>query len=747
MKRRYLIGPVSGRFAADHLSTLRTTGACLTFGGDGTDISFAPGESLAELTSRLPSDWRPDAILLHLGYTVLPTGFSHATVPLIGYAPDWQLHWHYYRKLASHFDCLWMDFQGAELFRSSGIANVRAIIPFGRPVENFPTAVAMERDIDLLWVGNFNPVIHRERHRWVKRVAKLGENHRVFIASTLDPVRYRPLLRRSRTAFLPTFHGGWDGLVPEAMAAGAVVFRDADLGRGTGPLQVDRDYLAFDDENLETVIESLLHDEPRRQAMATEISVRTAEFSTPSMWSKAEALLDDEWDKLATAAMLRQSAAANKEDWELQHWQHLTSWKWFPSGSFCPADSSAELALAIRNAWRKDRVENCIDVLRTLSTRADIGFAASLHLAEILAGQGSSDEAIRLISALQEQLANAETLPSEVFGFGSLTPGFNPFRVEWERTGFTHANDHHAEMHAKRQLLRGRCEWLLGKLSRDPLRIGQAATIAPELTSIVKAAAVALAKSGSAADALRCFERASSADPFDAKLTLELESLLKKQGAGADLDRVGRQQELLKKAMSDPVASTSAKQRPATALKRQRVTLTMIVRNEEVNLAACLDSVRDLVDQIVVVDTGSTDRTMEIAVQSGAQVVQFPWCDDFAAARNRAIEAAHGEWILWLDADERLNPTNRMKARHLFEGLRNENVAYLFAPVVSIARPIGIDNRGGSSSFIQKSARRSLGIPHPRADPIVRSPHGCAGPYNRDCYRSSRIRRPGIAES
>jgi O-antigen biosynthesis protein len=72
------------------------------------------------------------------------------------------------------------------------------------------------------------------------------------------------------------------------------------------------------------------------------------------------------------------------------------------------------------------------------------------------------------------------------------------------------------------------------------------------------------------------------------------------------------------------------------------------------------------VDEIIVVDTGSSDRTKEIAAEHGARVFDFPWCDNFAAARNEAIRHASGQWIFWLDADEYLDEGTNKGARHLF---------------------------------------------------------------------------------
>ncbi len=103
----------------------------------------------------------------------------------------------------------------------------------------------------------------------------------------------------------------------------------------------------------------------------------------------------------------------------------------------------------------------------------------------------------------------------------------------------------------------------------------------------------------------------------------------------------------------------------------------MIVKNEEHNLPACLGSIRDLVDEMIVVDTGSTDRTREIAARFGARVHDFAWVDDFSAARNESKRLATGEWIFWLDADEHLDEENRQKLRVLFAGLKDENAAFV----------------------------------------------------------------------
>jgi tetratricopeptide (TPR) repeat protein len=103
----------------------------------------------------------------------------------------------------------------------------------------------------------------------------------------------------------------------------------------------------------------------------------------------------------------------------------------------------------------------------------------------------------------------------------------------------------------------------------------------------------------------------------------------------------------------------------------------MIVKDEEAHLPSCLSSVADLVDEIVVVDTGSADGTRAVAQRFGARVVDFPWGDDFSAARNASLQQATGQWIFWLDADDRLDEAARDRLRALFAGLGDTNDAWL----------------------------------------------------------------------
>ncbi|RMH63374.1 MAG: glycosyltransferase [Calditrichaeota bacterium] len=98
-------------------------------------------------------------------------------------------------------------------------------------------------------------------------------------------------------------------------------------------------------------------------------------------------------------------------------------------------------------------------------------------------------------------------------------------------------------------------------------------------------------------------------------------------------------------------------------MSKPSLSVCMIVKNEERFLADCLASVKDVADQIVVLDTGSTDGSADIARRFGAEVYKYEWRDDFADARNASIKYARGDWIFWLDADERLLAESRTALR------------------------------------------------------------------------------------
>jgi len=115
-----------------------------------------------------------------------------------------------------------------------------------------------------------------------------------------------------------------------------------------------------------------------------------------------------------------------------------------------------------------------------------------------------------------------------------------------------------------------------------------------------------------------------------------------------------------------------------------RLSQVMIVKNEERNIEKALGWAKDIAFEQIVVDTGSDDRTVEIAEKLGAKVLHFKWIDDFGAAKNFAIEQASGNWIAFLDADEYFTPTDAKELMVLLEKICGEPEVYEKALVLNM---------------------------------------------------------------
>jgi tetratricopeptide (TPR) repeat protein len=185
----------------------------------------------------------------------------------------------------------------------------------------------------------------------------------------------------------------------------------------------------------------------------------------------------------------------------------------------------------------------------------------------------------------------------------------------------------------------------------------------PREPAVVNIAGIALYELGELTAAERLFTAAGRLDPQLPHTEANLAEIKRRRSAGLDgpLPLPAAVRARLK-GLRDRGKRAAERAQPATGLT---LSLCMIVKDEEAMLGQCLAAVRDHVDEIVVVDTGSTDRTIEIAREYGATVLEREWTGDFAAARNVSFDAATGDWLLFLDADEVLVDGDGPRLREL----------------------------------------------------------------------------------
>ena len=187
------------------------------------------------------------------------------------------------------------------------------------------------------------------------------------------------------------------------------------------------------------------------------------------------------------------------------------------------------------------------------------------------------------------------------------------------------------------------------------------------------------------------------------------------------------------------------------------VSLTMIVKNAEDRLGKCLESVRGLFDELIIVDTGSTDRTKEIAREFGAKVFDFVWIDDFAAARNVALSHATSDYAFWLDADDVIEPAEREKLRALLGGLAVPAVCSAAAAARRLRRGSAVVGGGARrvpgrspGAGEAKARARSCGGPTPRfsvnGDWVTVAAYGSIPPIDTVVAQGAPVTREGCAK-
>ena len=120
----------------------------------------------------------------------------------------------------------------------------------------------------------------------------------------------------------------------------------------------------------------------------------------------------------------------------------------------------------------------------------------------------------------------------------------------------------------------------------------------------------------------------------------------------------------------------------------------MILKDESQVLSRALDCVKSFADEIIIVDTGSSDNTKEIAAQYTKKIYDFVWCDDFSKARNFSFEKATGDYLMWLDADDVIPETEQQKILNL-----KNKISATYSPDIIMCQYVNSVNAQGKPEF------------------------------------------------
>jgi tetratricopeptide (TPR) repeat protein len=694
MPHRFLVGPLAPEEAHRSWAAPRAAGSCLCFNrSNQLDLTIVPGDSWDDVRRRFPESWQPDFILLNLAFHTVPAGLWRAPLPLIGLAADWDVQWHSYRAVLPWCDHVLTDSPGVAVMRRAGMEHVSPMNLAGLPQSFLGLPLdGPVRDIDVLVVGTFSPAQRRERLAWLGRLASLADRRRILIRRGVPEEDYQELLWRSKIVFNLSGHGECNRRALEAAACGAVLFQEADNLEVPDCLAAGAEFVPYTDADFEDLLERYLTDEGLRRTTAEAAWRRVQGHTFDAFWQAARDRLVGVWEQVTQrcrnrlaheggprlSVRLEQVVAARDEGDPGLVSEYV--------GAIARQGSSAQLqhglALAVaaagRNAVTLDNLARQVatQLQSAVATDPDHPLAA-LGLLEVL--DAAPTQATAVAAAARHFLERLDRWPNpqpEALNSSRFPIDFDVFRCEWERAAWRHAGGPAGEQAAKMRLLRWRATALLARAS-DQLADYQAAATTG-LPGDHAALGCALGRAGRPAEAVPYLRDELRDSPFDAAAARALYHALQESGDPEGAQRVAQSRRQLARAAPGLVALEHWFTEPVSVVAAPpRASLTMIVRDEEHNLPACLASVSGLFGEIIIVDTGSIDATKEIASRFGAKVVDFPWCDDFAAARNEALRHATGTWVFWLDADDRLDADNHERLRKLLTDLQEENVAYV----------------------------------------------------------------------
>src|SRR5262249_8992308 len=189
----------------------------------------------------------------------------------------------------------------------------RAANLYGCPRSFLGTPLNEARDIDILFVGNFNPAIQSDRLPWLARLARLGDRYRVQIRTGVFGEDYRKILGRARIVFNRSIRGEANQRTFEAAAAGTLLFQETENQEAHAYFRDRQECVYYTSENLEQLLEYYLEHEDERQAIASAGRARVADFTADKLWDRQLELIDGEWPGMVEHANIRPRSDGSDE--------------------------------------------------------------------------------------------------------------------------------------------------------------------------------------------------------------------------------------------------------------------------------------------------------------------------------------------------------------------------------------------------------------------------------------------------
>lgn len=534
----------------------------LTYGPPGAaDLTAGPGWcAFADIAAQTPGGWRPDVFLVwQMEYNTVPHDIADADCLTVGVIGDWNLGAQTVQWVGGAFDVLIADDPGVPVLRRLGLPNVHPAPIWSHDPALHRVIPGVERDIDLLMIGNLHQDIHRIRSQWIARVARLSRRYRVRIDTNIRGEDYVRLMNRARIVFNHSVRGEVNMRAYEAAACGALLFQEADNPSIRGAFRDREECVLYTDENFESLVEHYLTHEEERTRIAE------AGRSVASRHSQAHALACIlqivEAERRSSRPEARPIRSLPAVDRRLRFAMHGAATV-FPS-DLTPALAQANAAAAsaphradVANARgcilaelamkqdagpRRHRLlHEAADAMETAISIEPAHASARVNLAHVRIAQHDPERAVRALGQALAVLQGSDLTP-----IGLLGPYFprtyDVYTVELERAWVTNRALSDEWTDQMRAILAWRCWEVLSDLAHENGNLVESAQFAAEAVALQPSfpmtryrLATALRSMGRLADAEREYRRCLVDGPLSPPVWQELADVLLQQGKLAD---------------------------------------------------------------------------------------------------------------------------------------------------------------------------------------------------------------------
>lgn len=462
--------------------------------GEEFTVSFDfETENFTDLMRKLPAGWQPDLILYEAAeYNSMPLGIENAPCPTAIMVGDWNIGYTLTKHNLSRFDRIVVDRLGVQVFKDTGYNNIDYFSVYAHHPETHYVRDGSEKIYDVLFVGNFNHEIQRERAKWLKRLSLLYPKYNIALLANIFGERYPQLLNQAKIVFNRSIRSEMNQRAYEAPANGALLFFEEENLEIRDFLEPGKECILYNENNFEELIEYYVTHNEERQRIVEAGTEKIRQFTFERQLCRLVHLLEKRnifakegkhrsFSKLSSSMQYYQNAKIALIDISSKRLE-IAEENLQKAIALDHANFEARNALGFvyllmmeqygdneekSNFYFEKGMNTLIDITEEEPNAALVHYNLGFICQTIFRHDLAEEEYLKAF----EIGASEEPLVVQDFFFPR---DFKTFRIEWEKISATLSGDQEKQDRAHKKLLRWQCALTLGEMYRTTNQVNEA---------------------------------------------------------------------------------------------------------------------------------------------------------------------------------------------------------------------------------------------------------------------------------